>query len=95
MARCVVCGRQSPLIAASLGLCVDCIRQRPDQALPLAANVHRRARRQFDLPEAPPHRDPGKSCHLCVNECRMAQGERGYCGLRYNEGGTLRHLAGT
>jgi len=25
----------------------------------------------------------------------MAEGEAGYCGLRYNEGGTLKHLAGT
>jgi pyruvate formate lyase activating enzyme len=95
MAQCVLCGQQSPLIAASLDLCVDCIRQRPDQALPLAANVHRRARRQFGLPEAPPHSESGKSCHLCVNECCMAQGERGYCGLRHNEDGMLRHLAGT
>jgi len=113
MAQCVICGRQSPLIASSLGLCVECIRRHPAQALPLAADVHHRSPREFGLPEAPPprvtppqgrpdsadggtsHSTPGRCCHLCVNECSMAEGETGYCGLRYNEGGTLKHLAAT
>jgi pyruvate formate lyase activating enzyme len=94
MARCVLCGRESILIASSLSLCADCIRQQPEQALPLAAGVHREARREFDLPEAPPRSASGKSCYLCSNQCHMAEGERGYCGLRYNKGGTLKHLAG-
>ncbi len=95
MAQCALCERKSLLIASSLGLCMDCIRQHPEQALALAASVHRRSRREFDLPEAPPRSVLGKSCHLCSNQCRMAEGETGYCGLRYNEQGTLRHLAGT
>lgn len=95
MGRCVLCGKQSPLIASTLRLCADCIRQRPDEALPLAAQVHRATRREFDLPESPPHSALGKACHLCANECQMAEGETGFCCLRRNEGGTLRHLAGT
>jgi len=103
MAQCTICGRQSQLIAASLSLCVDCIRQHPEQALPLAADVHHRSRREFGLPEVPPgstatkpHPEQSRrACHICSNECHMAEGESGYCGLRYNEGGTLKHLAGT
>jgi pyruvate formate lyase activating enzyme len=95
MAQCVLCGRHSQLTASSLGLCVSCIQRHPDAALALAEELHRRSRRQFDLPEVPPRSESGKSCHLCINECRMAEGERGYCGLRYNQGGTLRHLCGT
>ncbi len=94
MATCVLCGRASPLIASSLQLCVDCIRERPDQALPIATTTHRRSRREFGLPEAPPRSAGGRACHLCVNECSMAQGETGYCGLRLNDHGRLRHLAG-
>ena len=96
MAQCAVCGQRSPLIASSLALCVDCIRQYPEQALPLATEVHHRSRSEFGLPEAPPQSGPpAKSCHLCSNECRVAEGETGYCGLRCNENGALRHLAGT
>ncbi len=95
MAQCQLCGRQSALITSALGLCADCIQRHPDRALPVTARVHRRSRRQFGLPEAPPRCESGKACHLCINECRMAEGERGYCGLRYHEAGKLRHLAGT
>jgi len=34
-------------------------------------------------------------CHLCVNECSLAEGETGFCGLRLNDAGRLKHLAGT
>jgi len=95
MGECALCGRLSPCIASSLGLCVDCIRQRPDRALPLVAQVHHGSRRDFDLPEAPPRSMPGRSCHLCSNECSIAEGGTGYCGLRRNEGGRLTNLAGT
>ncbi len=94
MAQCVLCGQQSPLIASTLGLCVDCTRQRPDEALAIALQVHHRSRIEFGLPQVPPDSQPGKSCHLCVNECRMSEGQMGYCGLRRNEGGVLRHSAG-
>ena len=96
MAQCVLCGHSSPLIGSSLRVCVNCIRQHPDQALPIAMSCHHRSRRQFGLPEIPPHSStPGKSCRVCSNECCMTEGETGYCGLRYNENGTLKHLAGT
>ena len=95
MGECALCGRRSPTIASALRFCVDCIRQHPDRALPSLAEVHRSSRRDFDLTDAPPQSTPGKSCHLCSNECSMAEGERGYCGLRRNEGGRLVHLAGT
>ena len=94
-ATCAVCGRSSPLIAAHLGLCAECIRQRPDEALPRAAQAHAVARREFGLPEAVPRTDGGVRCPLCANGCQMGEGERGFCGLRVNEGGRLRHLAGT
>ncbi len=34
-------------------------------------------------------------CALCGCECRIGEGERGFCGLRTVQSGRLRHLAGT
>jgi len=95
MAQCGLCGKQSPLIAASLGVCADCIRLFPQQTLECAMETHRRSRAEFGLPEAPPRSRQGKACHICSNECVMAEGETGYCGLRTNDGGKLKHFAGT
>jgi len=92
---CRLCGTHSRLIAAQLGLCVDCIRSRPEEALILADESHAVARRLFDLPERPPRTAGGRRCGLCVNECTVGEGERGYCGLRQVRDGRLRHLAGT
>jgi pyruvate formate lyase activating enzyme len=95
---CVLCGTRSRLIAAHLGLCLDCIRNRPQEALPVADAAHATARRLFGLPERPPRTEGGRHCGLCVQDCVIGAGERGYCGLREvrrSEPGKLRHLAGT
>ena len=84
MTSCQHCGRESPLISQALGLCVDCIRSDFTEVLPLIDKAHSRARKPFDLPYTPPKAEQGHSCHICVNECRLAPGERSYCGLRIN-----------
>jgi pyruvate formate lyase activating enzyme len=35
------------------------------------------------------------ACGLCGAECRIGEGDRGFCGLREARDGRLRHLAGT
>ncbi|MFQ6121487.1 MAG: radical SAM protein [Dehalococcoidales bacterium] len=89
MTNCQHCGKESPLISQALGLCVDCIRSDFPKVLPLIDKAHRRARKLFDLPYQPPKVEPGRKCHLCINECRLAPGVRSYCGLRLNEGNKL------
>ena len=84
-ATCQHCGRESPLISQALGLCLDCIRKDFAQVLPLIEKAHSRARKPFDLPYKPPEAEKGRSCHLCANECRVAPGEKSYCGLRINK----------
>ena len=37
----------------------------------------------------------GVTCGLCSRGCALSEGERGFCGLRYNHEGRLSHLAGT
>lgn len=95
MATCALCGTTSPLISASLGVCARCIRTRSEEALSRLTTVHAASRRQFGLPETQPRSAGGRHCSLCANECALAEGERGFCGLRANEGGRLIHLAGT
>ena len=92
---CKLCGTRSRLIAAHLGVCLDCIRNRPQEALEIAAAAHAAARRLFGLPERPPRTEGGRRCGLCVQDCVIGEGERGYCGLREVRDGKLRHLAGT
>lgn len=94
-ASCVLCARRTRPLASNLGICLDCIRRCPMEALQVAAEVHATTRRAFGLPEAPPRTEGGIRCELCVNECVIGEGERGYCGLREVRGGKLRHLAGT
>jgi pyruvate formate lyase activating enzyme len=71
------------------------MRERPAEALPLAARAHAGARREFGLPETVPRTEGGLLCRLCGNGCRLGDGERGFCGLRVNEDGRLRYLAGS
>ena len=82
---CQHCGKGSPLISQALGLCVDCIRKDFAKVLPLIEKVHSGARELFGLPTKPSKDEKGRSCHLCANECRLAPGEKSYCGLRTNK----------
>jgi pyruvate formate lyase activating enzyme len=94
-AECSICHKTSPLIASTIGACVDCIRQRPEEVLPDLWEMQAETRRQFNLPLEPPHDPDGVHCPLCVNDCRIPEGQRGFCGLRESQQGTLVHLAGT
>ena len=93
--RCRICGKRGALIAGFLGVCPECIRRRPEEAVQLAGEAHRRGRRLFGLPEAPPHDPAGTACVLCGHHCRIPEGGRGFCGLRTVRNGRLVHWAGT
>jgi pyruvate formate lyase activating enzyme len=92
--QCQLCGR-SYLVSGSLAVCVDCIRDRPEEAALYVQRVQAASREEFDLPIAPPSAPNGALCRLCVNSCRIAEEGRGFCGLRSNRSGKLIHLAGT
>ena len=92
---CQVCGQRTCLIPAILSTCADCIRCRPEEALPPILEAHGRIRREFDLPPAAPRTPGGVECPLCTNACRLGEGELGLCGLRTVRQGRLVHLAGT
>jgi pyruvate formate lyase activating enzyme len=89
MGTCAVCEEESEHISQEMNVCLKCIRERPQDALPVAMKAHARSRAAFNLPENPPQDPQGASCTLCVNECRIPENKTGYCGLRTNEGGRL------
>jgi len=74
-------------VAEALGVCLDCIRERPDEAMPHIERAHEAARRRHGLPGSPPRTRGGISCGICSNRCVLGEGDRGYCGLRWNDGG--------
>lgn len=90
---CRVCGLPNGMAAEALGVCRNCLRRRPDEALPLAMAVHGRIRSRLALPPDPPRDPAGVSCKLCVNACRMAKNAVGYCGLRRTPGPARDHVA--
>jgi pyruvate formate lyase activating enzyme len=89
MPQCTLCEQNSAVISKSLSVCLACIRQRPQEALEIAMRAHRESRADFGLPPSPPDNPEGLSCSICVNRCRMAENEMGYCGLRRNHNGRL------
>jgi pyruvate formate lyase activating enzyme len=77
------------LIPGELGVCLNCIREKPEKALENTRKVHARSRSLFGLPEFPPADPDGIACRICVNQCRIGIEETGYCGLRKNKDGKM------
>ena len=95
MALCTLCERNSPDISQALSVCLTCIRRRPQEALAIAAKLHRQSRLEFGLPPAPPDEPEGVPCRVCMNRCRIPVNETGYCGLRCNQDGHLEGVTST
>ena len=95
MGRCSICGRTSPLIAENLKVCLECIRNRPEEALIISEKAHEKSRGPFNLPPKPPRDKNGVRCGLCANNCIIGEGRRGFCGLTSNINGQLVRLGGT
>ncbi|MCX8126274.1 MAG: radical SAM protein, partial [Dehalococcoidia bacterium] len=89
--KCQRCGAGSFPISSALGLCAQCISTGHPEVRTRLEEVHLRARQEAGLPGQPPAGSNGVRCRLCVNECRIPPGGRGYCGLRTN---TDRRLTG-
>ncbi len=89
MGQCSLCSAMSKQISKELGVCLKCIREKPEDALPIAMHVHGKVRAAFGLPEKPPKAPQGRPCTICANECRIPEEGMGYCGLRKNTDGRL------
>jgi len=94
LGKCRICNRVSETISKEIGLCIDCIRNKPEQAVHFSQNVHAKSRMLFGLPPAVPKDRDGIPCALCANNCKIAEGRTGYCGLVENAGGRLIRYGG-
>ena len=85
MIRCAICGERKA--SATLHVCADCIRR--GKGMEYIEEAHAKIRAAYKLVSSPPKTKGGITCGLCANECKMGEGERGYCGLRANINGRL------
>lgn len=86
MSACKICGEKREL-SQWLHVCLDCIRNDFDQALPFIEKAHKKTKREYSMPETPPRE--GIPCGFWVNECLMKEGQKGYCGARENRTGKI------
>ncbi len=93
MRKCKLCGYQSEEISESIGVCVNCLRENPEEALKISRESHRKWRRLIGLPTEVPRK--GIQCLLCVNECKIPEGSSGYCGIMWNRKGKLVPITGS
>lgn len=95
LGRCRICSEESATISDYLGVCADCIKKNPEEALVLVERAHSDSRRPFGMPPKPPRAPGGVSCGMCANDCVIGDGEKGFCGLVVNRNGRLVRLGGT
>ncbi|MEM3552670.1 MAG: radical SAM protein [Candidatus Bathyarchaeia archaeon] len=91
--ECKICGKKSELISSALNLCVNCIKEKPEETKPLILKTHEIIRAFYNFPSTPPKSSSGIQCDLCANECVIGVGEKSYCGLRINVNGKLVSLS--
>lgn len=84
MTCCLLCKKEK-LVTKSLGVCSECILKNWQKAKRFVVRAH----------PSPPRDPKGTECNLCVNQCKIGEGELSFCGLRTNKGGRLISLAGT
>ena len=93
--ECSLCGKRSREISSIIGVCGECLRENPNEALKIAMEGHRRSRGRYGLPPEPPRDPKGVKCSLCANQCQIPEGGFGFCGLVKSVNGKLVRLAGT
>lgn len=81
-ADCLVCRKALRGIATAIRICPECARTRPEECGSRIEQVHAESREMFGLPAKPACNPEGTVCNLCFLECRLGEGQRGYCGLR-------------
>lgn len=89
--ECSLCGEEK-WISKALGICSDCIEENFSKAKEILSDSHKQIRKEYNLPYPPPQAkgENTVNCNLCANECRIAPGQRSFCGLRKNVNGQLR-----
>ncbi len=91
---CQICKKESELVSNTLKVCLECIREKPKETIRITSQVHKKIRKEFNLPAEPPKDKNGIHCNICFNECIIGEEKQGYCGLRKNINGKLESTEG-
>ncbi|MEM7821625.1 MAG: radical SAM protein [Candidatus Aenigmatarchaeota archaeon] len=94
MGICKICGKESELVSSFLRVCSDCIIN-SKESLELFLKAHEKSRELFGLTKNIPKEKNGIECRGCGNNCRIAVGMRGFCGLVENRENKLIRIGGT
>lgn len=86
---CKICKLRDVGISGILGICVDCIKEKSEDAYQFIINAHKSSRKLYGLTPFPSKKSRGIRCNICANDCVILEGEKGYCGLRRVEDGRL------
>ena len=78
MGTCSICKKERE-ISESLGICIDCIRDKFERSLPYIKKAHKKEI----------YSKEGVQCSLCIRKCKIPEGKEGYCGARKNLGGKI------
>lgn len=81
---------QQAKAAQIIGYCSTCIKEAFNQEI--SARAHS-SRQKYGLPLFPPQEETGRTCRFCANQCRLRDGQVGFCGLRINRQGRLVSVA--
>ena len=90
MQTCKHCHNHAEIVSKAIGYCAGCIRNHFSAILPEIRKVHAESRRAYGLPVKAPQRSAGVDCGLCFHNCRIPEGQTGFCGQRYTENGRVR-----
>ena len=92
--KCQICSKESPEISEKLGVCKECILTQNQEAMEIINKTRVKYRMKYNLTIAPPKTRKGLTCGDCVNNCRLGEGEVGFCNLVKNVNQKLVRLAG-
>ncbi|MFX0170664.1 MAG: 4Fe-4S cluster-binding domain-containing protein [Candidatus Hodarchaeota archaeon] len=90
--KCIICETTPSIFSKFIGICPECLKKHPDNALERSQIIHKASRSKWGLPKAVPNSKEGIQCHICSNECIIDLGQIGYCGMRKNVDGKLRTI---
>lgn len=93
--KCLVCGKESGTVSDNLGVCLRCIRDKPELTSEITRKKHAKSRSAFGLPPVPPKDSEGLLCGACANDCSIGLDRCGFCGLVWNINGRLIHFGGS
>jgi len=86
--KCQFC-KKDVVLSKILPYCPSCIRKRFTTLHAVILKIHAQTRASHKLPVRIPDDQSGTECTLCVNNCRIHEGEFGYCGVRQNRDGDI------